>query len=128
MTERHLIMGDLAEPIADIRYHGYAILQTRIERVPARHRRYRGTQCTEPDGCDQPATLMTLALAEIVTDEDTTTGFRFARDDAGEILAFPVCDNHRSQASHDLYYELTRKRRPNGIRAFDLPGQHMRWD
>lgn len=125
MTDRNLITGSLAEAAADIRDHGYAILQTRIERVPAR---YRGAQCTEPDGCDQPATLITLALAEIVTEGATTTGFRFARDDADQILTVPVCDRHRAEASHDLYYELTGKERPAGIRAFDVPGQHMHWD
>ncbi|MGQ4397909.1 hypothetical protein ACN6K5_000911 [Streptomyces violaceoruber] len=125
MTDRSLTMGPLAEAVADIREHGYAILQTRIERVPAR---YRGAQCTEPDGCNQPATLITLAVADIVTEGDNTTGFRLARDDEDEILAVPVCDQHRIEASHDLYYDLTGKQRPAGIRAFDLPGQHMHWD
>ncbi|WP_461712375.1 hypothetical protein [Streptomyces sp. DSM 41013] len=124
MTDRNLTMGPLAEAVADIRDHGYAILQTRIERVPAR---YRGARCNEPDGCTQPATLVTLALVDIVT-EANTTGFRLARDDDDEILAIPICDQHRVEASHDLYYELTGKQRPAGIRAFDLPGQHMHWD
>jgi hypothetical protein len=125
MTDRNLTLGPLAEAAADIRDHGYAILQTRIERVPAQ---YRGARCTEPDGCPQPATLVTLGLAQIIEQDDGTTGFNFARDDDGEVLAVPVCDDHRSQASHDLYYELTGRQRPEGIRAFDVPGQHMTWD
>jgi hypothetical protein len=124
MTDRKLTPGPLAEAAADIRDHGYAIVQTRIERVPAR---YRGAGCTEPDGCPQPATLVTLALAEITTEPDGA-GFRFARDDDGELLVVPVCDNHRSQASHDLYFTLSGRTRPDGIRAFDVPGHHMSWD
>lgn len=125
MTERKLTTGPLAEAAADIRDHRYAIVQTRIERVPAR---YRDAPCTEPDGCTAPATLITLALAEITEEPDGAVGFRFARDDDGELLAVPVCDEHRVQASHDLYYTLTGRQRPNGIRAFDVPGQHMSWE
>jgi hypothetical protein len=125
MTDRNLILGPLTEAAADIRDHGYAIMQTRIERAPAR---YRGTQCTEPDGCSNPATLVTLALAEITDEPDGAAGFRFARDEDGEVIVVLVCDNHRHQASHDLYYELTARMRPDGIRAFDVPGQHMNWE
>lgn len=125
MTDRKLTLGPLAEAVADIRDHGYAIVQTRIERVPAR---YRGAECTEPDGCSRPATLVTLALAEITTEADGAAGFRFARDNDGELFVVPVCDGHRSQASHDLYFTLSGRTRPDGIRAFDVPGQHMSWD
>lgn len=125
MTHRNLTPGPLAEAAADIRNHGYAIVQTRTERVPAR---YRGARCTEPDGCSQLATLVTLALAEITDELDGAAGFRFARDDNGEIIAVPVCDSHRRQASHDLYYTLTSRIRPAGIRAFDVLGQHMNWE
>jgi hypothetical protein len=126
MTNRKLTMGPLEEAATDIRAHGYAIVQTSIERVPAR---YRGAQCTDPDGCEQPATLVTLALAEIVT-QPNGAGFRFARDDEDndQVFAVPVCHAHRVQASHDLYYTLTGNERPEGIRAFDVPGQHMNWD
>lgn len=124
MTDRKLTMGPLDEAAADIRDHGYAIVQTRIERVPVR---YRGAPCTEPDGCDQPATLVTLALAEVVV-QSNGAGFRFARDDDDQLLVVPVCDRHRFDASHDLYYTLTGKERTEGIRAFDVPGQYMNWD
>jgi hypothetical protein len=124
MTDRKLTLGPLAEAVADIRDHGYAIVQTRIERVPAR---YRGARCTEPDGCSQSATLITLALAEITDEPNGAARFRFARDDDGEVIAVPVCDSHRHDASHDLYYTLTSRTRPDGIRAFDVPGQYMNW-
>jgi uncharacterized protein RhaS with RHS repeats len=123
MTERTLTPGPLAALTADIRDHGYAIVQTRIERVPAR---YRSPSCAEPDGCTQTATLMTLAVAE-VEDDTNATGFRFERDGLGEIVRIATCDTHRTEASHDLYYALTGRTRPDGIRAFDLPGQHMQW-
>ncbi|MGW7598150.1 hypothetical protein [Streptomyces antimycoticus] len=122
MTERTLTPGPLTALTDDIRDHGYAIVQTRIERTPAR---LRVPGCTDLAGCDQPATLLTLAVAE-VTEEDGAAGFRFARV-GGEILRVPVCDIHRVEATHDLYYVLTGRRRPDGIRAFDLPGQHMDW-
>ncbi|WP_055491699.1 hypothetical protein [Streptomyces sp. TP-A0356] len=124
MTERILTPGPLTAAIDDIRDHGYAIVQTRIERVPAR---YRSTQCAGPDGCSRPATLVTLALAAVTDEGPDTTGFGFARDGADEIVRIPVCDEHRCQASHDLYYALTGRMRPDGIRAFDVPGQHMQW-
>lgn len=123
MTERTLTYGPPTAIADDIRDHGYAIVQTRIERVPAR---YRGARCYEPDGCTQPATLLTLAAAEI-TDEGPATGLRFARDAFGDIVCIPVCDEHRCQASHDLYFVLTGRARPDGIRAYDMPGQHMAW-
>lgn len=124
MTERTLTPGTLTAAADDIRDHGYAIVQTRIERVPAR---YRTATCTEPDGCSQPATLVTLALVQVTDEGDDTTGLGFARDGANEIVRIPVCDDHRCEASHDLYYVLTGRTRPDGIRAFDVTGHHMNW-
>lgn len=124
MTERTLTPGVLTAATDDIRDHGYAVVQTRIERTPARN---RGTRCAEPDGCSVPATLVTLALTEVTEEGPDVTGFRFARDGAGGIILIPVCGDHRSQASHDLYYVLTGRTRPDGIRAFDLPGQYLNW-
>ncbi|MEV6720580.1 hypothetical protein AB0M94_06570 [Streptomyces xanthochromogenes] len=124
VTDRTLTPGALTALSQDIRDHGYAIVQTRIERVPAR---YRSTQCSEPDGCSNPPTLATLAVAAVIDDGNGTIGFSFVRDDAGELVRLTICDAHRQQASHDLYYELTRRTRPAGIRAFDVPGQHMSW-
>ncbi|MGW3193701.1 hypothetical protein ACWDBD_03755 [Streptomyces sp. NPDC001118] len=124
MTERTLTPGPLTAAIDDIRDHGCAIVQTRIERVPVR---YRSPRCAEPDGCTRPATLVTIALAEVTDEDDDAVGFRFARDGDDQIVRIPVCDEHRCQASHDLYYVLTGRTRPDGIRAFDLPGQHMAW-
>ena len=124
MTDRTLISGPLAAATDDIRDHGYAIVQTRIERVPPH---YRSTQCAEPDGCSQPASLLTVALAEVTDEGNDTIGFRFARNRDGEIAHIPTCAEHRCEASHDLYYRLTGRMRPDGIRAFDLPGQHMDW-
>lgn len=123
MTERTLTPAVLTATTDDIRDHEYAIVQTRIERVPTR---YRSARCAEPDGCRQPPTLLTLGLVE-VTDEDAAAGLHFVRDGVGDIIRIPVCDDHRVEASHDLYYALTGKTRPDGIRAFDLPGQHMSW-
>lgn len=122
MTERTLAPGALSALDDDIRDHGYAILQTRIERAPDR---YRSTQCAEPDGCPLPPTLVTFAIDEAVEGEDG--GFHFMRNRAGAIAHIPVCDEHRVEASHDLYYALTGRERPDGIRAFDVPGQHMSW-
>ena len=123
-SERTLTPGPLTAATDDMRDHGYAIVQTRIERVPAR---YPSTQCAEPDGCARPATLVTVALAEVTDEGANAIGFRFARDRDGEIVRISTCDEHRCQASHDLYYALTGRTRPDGIRAFDLPGQHMSW-
>ncbi|MFJ7242355.1 hypothetical protein ACIQWB_35250 [Streptomyces olivaceus] len=123
MSDRTLAYGTLEAPAADIRDHGYAIVQTRIERAPAP---YRGTQCGDPEGCNQAATLVTLALAEI-TDEPGAVGFRFARDEDDQIIVWPVCDTHRSDATHALFYILTGRLRPDGIRAYDVPGQHLQW-
>ena len=124
MSERTLTPGPLAAAADDIRDHGYAIVQTRIERVPFR---YRSPKCSEPDGCHRSATLVTLALAEIIAEEPDEIGFSFARDDVGEIVRIATCDEHRTEASHDLYRGLTGRMRPDGIRAFDVPGQHMGW-
>lgn len=123
MTDRTLTPGALDSAADDIRDHGYAILQTRAERVPFR---YRSPKCSEPEGCHRSVTLITFALSEVV-DESGATGFVFARDAAGEILRITTCDDHRVEASHDLFYALTGRERPDGIRAFDLPGQHMSW-
>lgn len=124
MTERTLTQGPLELAAVDIRDHGYAIFQTRIERVPVH---YRSPQCAEPDGCPQPATLVTVALAGITNEGNDTTGLRYARSDGGEIAGIQSCDAHRCEASHDLYYALTGRERPDGIRAFDLPGQYLNW-
>ncbi|MFF9861124.1 hypothetical protein [Streptomyces tendae] len=124
MPDRTLIPGTLEAPAADIRDHGYAMVQTRIERVPAR---YRGTHCGDPDGCPQAATLITLALAEITDEPGGAAGFRFARDEHDQVIAWPVCNDHRSDATHFLFHALTGQLRPDGIRAYDVPGQHLQW-
>lgn len=124
MSERTLTPGPATALTDDIREHGYAIVQTRIERVPARYRR---TKCGRPDGCTQNATLMTLAVAEVNMEGPDLTGLTFARDHAGVILHFPVCDDHRSEATHVLYFALTGRERPDGINAIDVLGQHMNW-
>lgn len=124
MTDRTLTPGTLDLAADDIRDHQYAIVQTRIERVPIR---YRSADCAEPDGCARPATLLTLGLAEVVDEGPDIAGLRLARDGVGEIVRLPVCDGHRVEASHDLYFVLTGRTRPDGIRAFDVPGQHMQW-
>ncbi|MET8481301.1 hypothetical protein ABZV68_29600 [Streptomyces clavifer] len=123
MSERILTTGPHTALADDIRDHGYAILQTRIERVPAQ---YRAARCTDISGCDQAATLLTLAAAEVIDEGDSAAGLRFARR-GGNILRVPVCDEHRIEASHDLYYVLTERTRPDGIRAFDMPGLHLDW-
>ena len=124
MTDRTLTPGPLTAATDDIRDHGYAIVQTRIERVPVG---YRSTLCAEPDGCARPTTLVTVALAEVTDEGDDAVGLRFARDVNGDIVRIPTCDAHRCEASHDLYYVLTGRTRPDGIRAFDLPGQYLNW-
>jgi hypothetical protein len=123
VTDRTLTPGGLTDLTDDVRDHGYAIVQTRIERAPAR---YRASRCTDLDGCSQAVTLLTLAVAEVVDEGDGAAGLGFARR-GGAILRIPVCDEHRIEASHDLYYVLTGRDRPDGIRAFDLPGQHLDW-
>ncbi|WP_405548910.1 hypothetical protein OG215_15310 [Streptomyces globisporus] len=122
MTDRTLTPGPMSVLIDDVRDHGYAIVQTRIERAPAR---YRGAVCADPDGCGQDAVLLTLAVDDVIEDGQAA-GLSFARCD-GAILRVPVCNNHRVEASHDLFYVLTGRTRPDGIRAFDLPGQHLDW-
>lgn len=123
MSERTLTPSEFTVVGDDIRDHGYAIMQTHIERVPARYRR---NLCGQPDGCTRPATLVTFAVAE-VNEEPEGTGLVYARDDDGEVFHFPVCDDHRSEATHVLYYALTGRERPDGIRAFDPLGQRMQW-
>ncbi|MFI1678811.1 hypothetical protein [Streptomyces sp. NPDC020607] len=123
MTERTLTPGTLDLVAEDIRDHGYAIVQTRIERVPAT---LRTTHCTDTAGCPRPATLVTLAVAEVTDEQGNAKGLSFARV-GGSILRIPVCDDHRVEASHDLYYVLTERTRPDGIRAFDVLGQYMQW-
>ncbi len=111
----------------DIRDHGYAILQTRIERVPGHH---RNDQCTELDGerrCTRPATLVTFAIDELTSEGENTTGVHYARNRDDAIVRIPSCDEHRCEASHDLFFVLTGRERPDGIRAFDFPGQHLNW-
>lgn len=126
MSKRTLTHGDadaataLTAEIAD---HQYAIVQTRVERIP---KLIKGLICQEPDGCTRPATLATLAVDEVLG-EDDGTGLHFVKDPAGDPLCIVVCDEHRCEASHDLYFRLTERQRPDGIRAFDFPGQHLSW-
>ena len=123
MTDRTLTPGPLAALTEDIRDHGYAIVQTRIERVPGL---IRGLKCQEPDGCTNPATLATLAVEKAVED-DGPLGLCLTKAEDSNPLCIVTCDEHRSEASHDLYRDLTGRTRPDGIRAFDVPGQHMNW-
>ncbi|MEU0786995.1 hypothetical protein ABZ341_36215 [Streptomyces sp. NPDC006173] len=124
MSERTLTPDALTALTDDIAAHGFAVLQTRAERVPFR---YRSPKCSEPDGCHRSTTLVTLALAAVNDEGDQAAGLTFARDGIGDIVRISTCDEHRIQASHDLYFTLTGRERPDGIRAFDLPGQHMSW-
>lgn len=124
MTERTLTHGQDGAILDDIRDHGYAIFQTRVERIP---KLIKGLPCQEPDGCSRPATLATLAV-DAVTDEDRGAGLHFVKDSAGNPLCIVVCDEHRCAASHDLYFGLTERQRPDGIRAFDAVGQHLSWN
>lgn len=123
MTDRTLTPGTPATLDDDIRDHGYAIFQTRVERIP---RLVKGLLCQEPEGCTEPATLATLAV-DAVTEDDNSLGLHFVKDPNGYPLCIVICDNHRHQASHDLYYRLTERLRPDGIRAFDAPGRHLNW-
>ncbi|MCX5522973.1 hypothetical protein OG342_08875 [Streptomyces bobili] len=118
----HTAATGAAPLAAEIAEHSYAILQTRIERVPTC---YRQSLCGQPGGCGSPATLVTFAVSE-VTDEPDDLGLIYARDD-GQIIYFPVCDEHRSEATHELYWHLTGIERPDGIRAYDIPGAHLGW-
>lgn len=123
MTKRTLVHGPDNALQDDIANHGYAILQTRVERIP---RLIKGLRCQEPDGCTRLATLATLAVDQ-VTDEDDGTGLHFVKDSGGNPLCIVACDEHRREASHDLYYLLTERERPDGIRAFDAAGQYLHW-
>jgi hypothetical protein len=123
MTERTLTHGAPTGIDDDIRDHGYAIVQTRVERIP---RLVKGLTCQEPDGCTRPATLATLAVDE-TTDEDDGIGMHFVRKPIGEPWTLLTCEEHRCEASHDLYRLLTGRQRPDGIRAFDFPGLHLNW-
>ena len=59
MTERTLTPGPHTALADDIRDHGYAIIQTRIERVPTH---LRAPRCTDVSGCHQsPAATPTHA-------------------------------------------------------------------
>ncbi|MYX15435.1 hypothetical protein GTY67_18930 [Streptomyces sp. SID8374] len=122
MTARTLTPGPPTALADDIRDHRYAILQTRVERIP---KLVRGLTCQEPDGCTKPATLATLAIEGTATDDDNP-GLYLAKKN-GLPLCIVTCAEHRSEASHDLYRDLTGRMRPDGIRAFDLPGQHLDW-
>lgn len=123
MTQRTLTHGETSALTDDIRNHGYAILQTRVERIP---KLIKGLACQEPDGCTKPATLATLAVEEVVED-DGPLGLCLAKAEDGNPLCIVVCDEHRCEASHDLYFRLTERQRPDGIRAFDAPGQYLHW-
>lgn len=124
MTERTLTPGLPTGIDDDIRDHGYAVLQTRVERIP---KLIKGLRCQEPDGCTKPATLATLAVEATAQEDDDVYGLCLAKDQNGLPLCIVVCDEHRCEASHDLYRELTGRMRPDGIRAFDVPGQHLDW-
>ncbi|MCT9078781.1 hypothetical protein [Streptomyces fulvoviolaceus] len=122
MTERTLTPGVPTAITDDIRDHGYAILQTRVERIP---KLIKGLPCQEPDGCTKTATLATLAIEETTT-EDDNLGLYLVKEN-GLPLCIVTCDEHRCEASHDLYRDLTGRMRPDGIRAFDAPGQYLSW-
>jgi hypothetical protein len=122
MTDRTLTHGEPTALTDDIRDHEYAILQTRVERIP---KLIKGLPCQEPDGCTKTATLATLAIEDTTT-EDDNLGLYLAKEN-GLPLCIVTCDEHRTEASHDLYRELTGRTRPDGIRAFDMPGQHLSW-
>lgn len=124
MSERTLIHDDQALITDDIRDHGYAILQTRVERIP---RLVKGLPCQEIEGCTKPATLATLAIYAVIEDGDDL-GLQLVKDPNGDPVCIAICDEHRCQASHDLYYALTERLRPDGIRAYDAPGRHMDWN
>ncbi|MFJ9628061.1 hypothetical protein ACIRU8_10255 [Streptomyces sp. NPDC101175] len=125
MTDRSLALGTLDEAADDIRDHGFAILQTRIERVP---KLVKGQPCYDLglDGCAKTATLATFAIEQIA-DKDDAASFFLAKDASGNPHVYVSCDEHRIAASHELFYGLTDQLRPDGIRAFDLPGQYMQW-
>lgn len=121
MTKRTLVHGQDGAIADDIRDHGYAIFQTRVERIP---RLVKDLTCQEPDGCTQPATLATLAVDEVT---DDGAGLCFVKDSGGNPLCIVACDEHRCEASHDLYRLLTGRMRPDGIRAYDAAGQYLNW-
>ncbi|MEV4864279.1 hypothetical protein MRBLMF1_005651 [Streptomyces ossamyceticus] len=121
MPKRTRIPAEHTALADDIRDHQYAIIQTRVERIP---KLMKGLPCMEPDGCGQPAILATLAVDEVT---DDPFGLHFARKPIGEPWALLTCEEHRCEASHDLYRLLTGRMRPDGIRAYDFPGQHLDW-
>lgn len=123
MTERTLIQGPIDAIADDIRDHRYAILQTRVERVS---RLRRGILCQDLDGCTKPATLATFAVEEVVLEGDDT-GLVLAKNEDGIPHGLVSCDAHRREASHDLYFALTDRERPDGIRAYDSLGHYMHW-
>ncbi|MFC4500671.1 MULTISPECIES: hypothetical protein [Streptomyces] len=123
MTKRTLTHGQPDAMADDIRDHQYAILQTRVERV---RRLRRGILCQDPDGCTKPATLATFAVEEVVIDGDDT-GFVLAKTEDGIPKGVVSCDAHRCAATHELYYALTERLRPDGINAHDVLGQHLNW-
>lgn len=123
MNQRTHAQGPSSLVADDIRDHGFAILQTRVERIP---RLVKGLPCQEPEGCDQPATLATLAIAEATIDGDSI-GFILAKAPDGNPECIVTCEAHRCEASHDLYRDLTGRLRPDGIRAFDALGKYLNW-
>jgi hypothetical protein len=124
MTKRTLVHGPDGALQDDIRDHQYAIVQTRVERIP---KLIKGLICQEPDGCTRPATLATLAVEETTNEDDDVFGLYLVQDPDGLPHCIVVCEEHRCEASHDLYFRLTERQRPDGIRAFDFPGQHLNW-
>lgn len=123
MTERTLTQGPIDAIADDIRDHVYAILQTRVERVS---RLRRGILCQDPVGCTKPATLATFAVEEVLIEGDDN-GFVLAKNEDGIPHGLVSCDEHRCEASHELYYALTDRLRPDGIRAYDSLGHYMHW-
>ncbi|MFE2132261.1 hypothetical protein ACFW9X_03280 [Streptomyces sp. NPDC059466] len=124
MPERTLTPGPTDAITDDIREHGFAILQTRVERIS---RLVKGLPCQEVEGCTEPATLATFAV-DAATEDDTALGLQLVKGPDGNPVCIVICDKHRNQASHDLYYALTGRLRPDGIRAYDAPGRHMAWN
>ncbi|MFE3495295.1 hypothetical protein ACFXOS_19850 [Streptomyces sp. NPDC059175] len=124
MSKRTLSSSDKPLIADDIRDYGYAIFQTRVERIP---RLIKGLRCQEVEGCSEAATLATLAVYAVIED-DNGLGLQFVKDPGGDPVCIVTCDAHRCEASHDLYRDLTGRMRPDGIRAYDALGRHLDWN